>query len=300
MSPAHTSARATLFGKLPAALDYVRVNHDSTAAVAFDGWLQSALQFLAGRDTSWPAKKLRFAYRSVARADPLVGVVAPSRDRAGRRFPIALFATAPAMRTADDGALALASERFLSDVERTLDELAGLSLPEVTAAIERVACLEPTEVADAVTTLEALLAGPAQALLDLLPHTTEATPYARVEAAVRAVRELAPYRHLVWDLPARCAQDRARWLALHRRAAAPDAVISWFWSEGDSEPRLLLVTGAVPPALPFWAASPSTRHERLLSLRTNVAAHADSSCEEGGPSCCTLQDLAQTLAAVGR
>lgn len=300
MSPARTSGRATLFGKLPAALDYVRINHDSAAAVAFDGWLQSALQFLASRDASWPNQRLRFVYRGVAGAQPLVGIVAPSRDRAGRRFPVALFAAAPALPRVNDSVLALASERFLADAARTLDQLAGASVADATAALEELACLDAEEVEAAVAPAEALLAEPAAALLELVPATDSATRYARVAAVVHALQELPPHRHLVLDLPASRAEERARWLALHARTAMRDAgAVSWFWLDEAPGPRLMLVTGAAPPALPFWAGSPTARNERLLSLRS-VGTELSSSDElEELPGSATLRDLTIVLSAEG-
>ncbi|HEX5658524.1 MAG TPA: type VI secretion system-associated protein TagF, partial [Polyangiales bacterium] len=71
--------RATLFGKLPSALDFIRINHTTEASLAFDEWLQGASQQLAQRNAAWPGVETSFVF--VARTAALVGLLMPSRDR---------------------------------------------------------------------------------------------------------------------------------------------------------------------------------------------------------------------------
>lgn len=82
-----------LFGKTPAAGDFLRLNLAATTAAALDVWIEAGLAHLADQEDDWAAG---FAdaptWRFVSDAgavgpSPLAGVVAPSRDRVGRSFP---------------------------------------------------------------------------------------------------------------------------------------------------------------------------------------------------------------------
>jgi len=92
-----TSAFATgstgVLGKSPGSAEYLRVNADDPSFRALDGWLTDANEFAlnAGRER-WAAAfaagtPQAFVYRSQERRF-VVGVLAPSADRAGRQFPL--------------------------------------------------------------------------------------------------------------------------------------------------------------------------------------------------------------------
>lgn len=125
-SPAPTAA---LFGKLPCSLDFVRVSHDSAESIALDRWLQAALQRLAARKQPWPIGQLTFAFALDAQHG-VVGVTADSCDRAGRRFPVAVYARVPRPSRVPCGtaALMLASGRFIEGARALLALGAELSL----------------------------------------------------------------------------------------------------------------------------------------------------------------------------
>jgi type VI secretion system ImpM family protein len=81
----------TLFGKLPAHGDFVRLGCPDSER--FERWLIEALERARG---ALPQGSMRFAFRQ---ADPellLVGTWVPSRDAVGRSFPLCLLCHVPA------------------------------------------------------------------------------------------------------------------------------------------------------------------------------------------------------------
>lgn len=97
-----------LFGKLPTAGDFVFRGLGESFRARWDRWLT---RHLAGR-AHWPAGGLRFRLRSGGRAAS--GLVLPSRDAVGRRFPLSVLVVQTVMPSAEaverwcDAALPLA------------------------------------------------------------------------------------------------------------------------------------------------------------------------------------------------
>ena len=94
-APAGNGRRAPcgLFGKTPAAGDFLRLSLPASTASALDAWIEGGLAYLADQDADWAAGFADApAWRFVSTAGaagpaPRAGVVAPSRDRVGRTFP---------------------------------------------------------------------------------------------------------------------------------------------------------------------------------------------------------------------
>ncbi len=99
-----------LFGKTPAAGDFLRLNLPAATASALDTWLGEGLAYLADQEADWAEDfALAPVWRFVTSVDaagpaPLAGVVAPSRDRVGRAFPC--MALAPLDGMEPQGAVA--------------------------------------------------------------------------------------------------------------------------------------------------------------------------------------------------
>lgn len=89
----HAPAYAGFFGKLPASGDFVARGLSPAFRRAWDGWVTRHLAPL--RDADWPEGGLRF--RLVSGRRVAAGVVVPSRDAAGRRFPLSLILIAPGL-----------------------------------------------------------------------------------------------------------------------------------------------------------------------------------------------------------
>lgn len=93
------AASYTLFGKLPNRADFVRVNANHPAALEFDGLVQRVFERADVAVDSFEAAgrshTVDFQYVSRDRRYVLVGVLIPSRDQAGRRYPLVAAAILP-------------------------------------------------------------------------------------------------------------------------------------------------------------------------------------------------------------
>ena len=82
-----------LFGKTPAAGDFLRLHLPAAVAGVLDDWAADELARLVSDEADWKsefdaAPVWRFvATAAVAGPAPLAGVIGPSRDRVGRAFP---------------------------------------------------------------------------------------------------------------------------------------------------------------------------------------------------------------------
>lgn len=117
------------YGKLPAHGDFVRSRADVAFVAAWDGWLQQG--FAASRATlaaDWEsayqnAPIWRFCFGpNICGRDPMIGVMMPSQDRVGRRFPLTVFHPVP--RSVSP--MALDMEPFMTKLE----DIALLTLTE--------------------------------------------------------------------------------------------------------------------------------------------------------------------------
>lgn len=131
---------AGLFGKLPASGDFVARGLPDAFRSRWDAW---ATRHLARRAEPWPEGGLRLRLRSGGRT--AVGLVLPSQDAVGRRFPLSAFLVLPfppGLAEADrwcDGALPLlrAATSGESDADALWEALA--LLPPAEGPAEREA-----------------------------------------------------------------------------------------------------------------------------------------------------------------
>lgn len=94
------AASYTLFGKLPNRADFVRVNANHPVALEFDGLIQRAAERMAGEPgtdagCASPSGPVDFQYVSHDQRYIMLGVLMPSRDQAGRRYPLVAAAILP-------------------------------------------------------------------------------------------------------------------------------------------------------------------------------------------------------------
>ncbi|MBK0327122.1 type VI secretion system-associated protein TagF [Rhodobacteraceae bacterium F11138] len=137
------------FGKMPSVGDFFRLNPPPGFVSVWDGWLQNAL--LAGQSAlgeEWDAHYMsapiwRFTLSAgLAGPDKVIGVLMPSVDRVGRRFPLTLAAVAatpgpaqldhfseePLFEQLEELALDALEDSMTRD--RLADRLAGMSTPQ--------------------------------------------------------------------------------------------------------------------------------------------------------------------------
>jgi type VI secretion system ImpM family protein len=261
------SPTAALFGKLPRELDFVRANHSSAESIVLDRWLQTALQRLAARNRSWPAGELAFTF-GIDAEHSVVGVVADSRDRARRRFPVAVYARVPRPPrvTRVTAALVLASEAFVAGARALLahgDEHAAADVPvglrrlrppraaDVQAAVEAIASeLEARRLGEFAASLFAGAAAPERCARVALEQLRSRRPSAGdggpcFECPVRGVRDVA-----VW----------ADWL--ERAHGRPSAAL---WDLPGRE-RALFAPGPLPERAPLFWSQPTASYPQLCRI----------------------------------
>lgn len=92
-------ATYALYGKLPNRADFVRVNADHAAAMEFDDLIQRTFERLASQE-NWEQSydagmPVEFQYLSRDQRHIFMGVLSPSSDQAGRRYPLVAGAILP-------------------------------------------------------------------------------------------------------------------------------------------------------------------------------------------------------------
>jgi type VI secretion system ImpM family protein len=121
----------SLFGKVPARGDFIRVQVRGLLPTAFDRWLVSALAELGPEDFEGFQEPINFMYGADPSQGMLLGTMRPSRDKAGRSFPIAAFCEIPrALLSTPWGALVLAFEPALSTAAEFLRSRADQADPD--------------------------------------------------------------------------------------------------------------------------------------------------------------------------
>ena len=119
-----TSAGASVFGKLPALGDFLFRGPALSAMHELDGWLQQELaQVVDDPDEPRPPWRFVTAERPGS-GGRLAGVMIPSRDRVGRRYPLVCIAETASVQAVEDVI-------WFDRAERALEAAAeGLSTPE--------------------------------------------------------------------------------------------------------------------------------------------------------------------------
>ncbi|HTT72231.1 MAG TPA: type VI secretion system-associated protein TagF [Anaeromyxobacteraceae bacterium] len=265
---------AGLFGKLPAYGDFVRVRAAEPAARAFAAWLSEGYEAARQGGVHRGPEPVRFLYRPSALEGVLLGVLADSADKVGRRFPLAVFTQARASELAIAYPALPAAARAFLDAATTLVQGAGELLPADLPA--RLDALPVPAVAS--------LPGEVQKARDLASRGRGHEVLARLfgdlarrqhhyawhcfKSACAPVRQREPSSaSVVLDCPGREDQDRFAWLELARRELSWAAPPSFAWREGE-RPRLALSLGPFPVALYGLLCDDGRRDGKLWPLTT--------------------------------
>jgi type VI secretion system ImpM family protein len=261
MTPAYAHTGGWI-GKLPSRAEYLPVPSWAPAFAAFDAWLTTSIEWAAARaGADWTQRFAGgavhgFVFRSPVAApdEVLCGALAPSRDSAGRQFPLALAAPLrlPPEVVVRPELLPFLLETVWSEATRALVEALETGNPELAGAIQ----LEPAaDVAEAaglyaewaaqlpLAELWALL-GPAlgdpRATLRLLFETL---------APVRQVERPATTLSLRLPLGQASGLGLCFWLDLVRRGLGWQRTVpNLFWSHDGSNGAVMLHLGAAPKA----------------------------------------------------
>jgi len=236
-----------VFGKVPARGDFVRAGHRTPLLDELDGWLQRGL--LAHR-APLPADGPPVAFVLGRPGAALLGVFVPSRDRAGRAFPLVVGASADAPRPVTGR-----------------DVTAWAPLLTASAACAAGVAADALAPDEALPLLDVPPAPTPEAFLGLHPATVFG---GEVEGTVRALPDaLRPFRMagaaprygLGLPLPADPAVRTAAagfWLDAVTRVAGPRVVTTLLWAADGPHARLALFLGPpTPDALGYLLAARS-------------------------------------------
>lgn len=250
------------FGKLPSRGDFLHIGASSAALAAFDDWLTQGVEWAHARAgaafrEAFTGSSIR-AFVYVARSDPgpaslIIGALAPSRDEAGRQFPISV-ASSVALGTdfaSEPQLLPIACEDIWQEASQCLAELlAGASEPSA-----RLAALHPhpaLDFADAQYNYSAW--SEALPLAELWTLISASHSFDWLHDTLRWIAEtVRPHRHqeapntrLAIRLPLGAAGGAAVcfWLDVVRRLSAwRSTVPSFFWSHDGVSDQLTVHMG---------------------------------------------------------
>ncbi len=271
--------RIGVFGKLPSAGDFVAHNASSPAARAYQDWIVGEVENLAAKRKHLPAVPVKFLIRDALGSSACIGAFAPSRDRVGREFPLAVFATVDLpVAVHRFPSLPVAYAGYLDGIARLVSEAPGQNLDVATVMLRADMAMLPDPVAleDARTwTHQALDAtGGATILEALFGAVSDGVQFHGMHMFTTAcahVRGGDPGpASIVLDCP--CTDDvqlvfwlRLAYELLEFRRAPPSIV----WTgPGGPLSRLLVCLGAPPAGLVHFVADSTITAERLWPMRT--------------------------------
>jgi type VI secretion system protein ImpM len=274
-----------LFGKIPAQPDFVRLHGGEPLVQALALFLEEAVETSRGAVAA-EGPPVRFLLRFPLTRGALVGAIAPSTDRVGRRFPLAVFATIAGPGLAlRFPLLPIALRGFLAAAEEVLAASRGLPLAEVQ---DRVRALGPQAAADLAASepfAAAASGAPARGLLDLLGEGGAQAPYAMhaFRTACQPVRGREPAKGgVALDCPVADDAHVHAWLELTRRHLAWPEPPSFLWREG-AAPRLLVALGPPPAAAAGRLLGATADHPKIWPLTTRQPDAVAAACRALGP-----------------
>lgn len=139
-----------LYGKLPGAGDFLTINVPRAVLRPLEDWLSASMtQAHEHYGETWEAmydglKPWRFWIGADVLGAPMAGVMAHSRDRVGRRFPVLVFETASSLYDMPDPPVLDPDQEQYAAIERMIEDLKTQSTEEVRGALEALNADEET------------------------------------------------------------------------------------------------------------------------------------------------------------
>jgi type VI secretion system protein ImpM len=262
-----------LFGKIPAKGDFVRHNVQSPGARAFESWVSESYDALRGANGEQIQHPVRVVFAPPGTGELLIGIMTPSEDQVGRKFPLVVFAHLSGQDLAESfSVLPLVWGPFLESAVRLGQQAATLELEHVRHGLATLVLPGPVEEARCRDMAERALGAPLSdeihgRLFDgreaLYAYNTFLTA---CETSRNDLSRGGPAT--VLDCPIRVDVDLFYWLELSRRVFGAAAYPAYFWVE-DPAPRLLLSLGPAPMQMLQFLSTPGLEHQRLWPLRTS-------------------------------
>ena len=138
-------------GKLPLHAEFIKHNLKSREVVALDNWMQEGVTLInrmhgeSWKETFATAPAHRFVFTGAGDEKSVYGLLMPSQDRSGRRYPFALFAASDEALFKDHQALLpLAAENFFTEADALLArDWSGQHVARLTDAVDGLGRLAP-------------------------------------------------------------------------------------------------------------------------------------------------------------
>lgn len=309
------STRIGLFGKLPAAGDFVALNANSPVTRQLDQWLQAGVDNVVRKGKGLPPAPVRFLYRDPGSSGACIGVFVPSQDRVGRLFPLAAFVYLDMpVAVHRFPFLPAAYAPFLDGAGAILGQASQIPNADPNVVLHHLGTLPqpaPQELEEArVWGYQVLDVTPGQALLEALFGPIDAGVrfhgFNMFLSACAQVRGGAPAQaNTVLECMASDDVQIVFWLRLAYE------LLSWqrappclFWSGADSrDPRLLVALGSPDPMVLHYLTDPALRSERLWPTLTDNARSIDHGRQSLDPAIVKALDppaasASQVLAAL--
>jgi type VI secretion system protein ImpM len=269
-----------LYGKVGSQPDFLRANAGEFSQCGLDRLLQDAMEALRGERAELPEPPTAFLFSP---AGPLafVGTFAPSKDSAGRSFPLAVFSKIATARLVDDPASVLAAHTPFLQAAGALAFTGGdgvLSGPDLLARAHALP-VPPLSVDGAAS--PAWLDQPATGLHAAFENSATALGYALrtiSSACDQAVKGGGSGRAnaITVDAPAPSTPIREWWIELvRRRLKWRDTTPSLMWTDGPGG-RLLITLGHPTPGAFSYLCNPRHRAAKFWPLGTTVLAAIDN------------------------
>lgn len=296
---------SALCGKLPARPDFVRFGAFGPPARAFDAWLTRSMERVQVKRAKLPQQPLRFLFSFDGSAS-LLGVIAPSHDKVGRSYPVAIFRELASGSV--NGRSAVVPEALaplLREAQTAVDALPGVAADQVDVLLQRLDATPATSLAAAHALFsEGLQSADAGSFLRSA-FGASASPmlgYALV-TLLRAADSARGFgfgtRSPVIDFPVAPGAPASIWLEL-AASLVPGVGASFIWTEPTSDQtpaRLLFRWG--PPSDETLCALADARYssQAVWPLTTDHAAALEQArVLLAGP----LVELGQTGVSIAR
>lgn len=287
-----------LFGKIPAKGDFVRHNVSGPTGRAFEQWVQESNDALRGAGGELPEHTVRVVFTPPGSETTVIGVLVPSEDKVGRKYPLAVFVEAPVAETREAlSALPVAWSAFLDAAAALGARGRELDLDQLRAALPGLPQPGPADHARAREVCDKALAHPlpAEVRARLFGAGSAMHYYAYqtfLTACGDASRNDPSKPATVLDCPIHVDVDLYFWLELTRRVFGfPPAHPQALWIE-DPAPRLLVSLGPASLSLLSFLAKPDLSHNRLWPLVTDRDKAIEAAQSSLGPALGHLDESA--------
>ncbi len=270
------------FGKIPSHPEFISTGMSSKTARSFERWLQMSNDQLARADVELPKTPIGFVFRDEAASALLVGVLAGSRDKVGRNFPVAVFCeVSPAppdkvSRLAEvfRPTLTQLSMFALSASETTRDALKN-SLRRIDVPTTEAIKQGLSDSEEALTTVSL------EDVLSRIFASTNDRAYG-IHTLIRACercRQDGPSRPTSIDTHVTSDMELSFWLAaVEARLTDRHGPVSAFWYVPDQ--RMFVVPGSPDSKLLLALASPTSTSTRLWRTETSSVKSRDAAWDK--------------------